>query len=311
MLSAPELTTRQAPCAPHEYGTPRGTVLSAEEWRRRAGAHRERLDRWVRPHLYRHERGNAHPVYDFLFDYYSYRPAHLCRWSPGADVVLEECLPADLGWERGFSKRGSGIVLESSSFPRHRINYLNWATVYLRETGARTPRFGCFGLHEWAMVYRAPEVRHSAVPLRLSAAEIAAVVDELPVVCSHFDAFRFFTPEARPLNRLQPTRATVEQADQPGCIHVTMDLYRFAYKLGPYVEAELLADTFCQAVTAREIDMRASPYDLRELGFAPIPIETAAGREEYAELQRKLHLDAAPLRSRLLRTYTDLLSACG
>ena len=34
-----------------------------------------------------------HPVHDFLFTYYSFRPAQLRRWSPGYGVVL-----ADARW---------------------------------------------------------------------------------------------------------------------------------------------------------------------------------------------------------------------
>ena len=32
--------------------------------------------------------------------------------------------------------------------------------------------------------------------------------------------------------------------------------------------------------------MRASPYDLTELGYQPVPIETAAGKAEYVAAQR-------------------------
>ena len=38
-----------------------------------------------------------------------------------------------------------------------------------------------------------------------------------------------------------------------------MDLYRFAYKLGPFCPAAVLAGTFDLARAAREVDMRASP----------------------------------------------------
>ena len=54
--------------------------------------------------------------------------------------------------------------------------------------------------------------------------------------------------------------------------------------------------------------MRASPYDLRAFGLAPIRIETTAGREEYVELQRAVIERAAPVRERLLSVYRGLLS---
>jgi hypothetical protein len=42
----------------------------------------------------------------------------------------------------------------------------------------------------------------------------------------------------------------------------------------PFAPSELIADCFALAHDIREVDMRASPYDVRALGFAPIPIET-------------------------------------
>ena len=41
-----------------------------------------------------------------------------------------------------------------------------------------------------------------------------------------------------------------------------MDLYKWCYKLGPLIESELLMDCLELAADARELDMRASPYDL-------------------------------------------------
>jgi hypothetical protein len=86
------------------------------------------------------------------------------------------------------------------------------------------PEFG--GMHKWAMVYRqnAEQVRHAAWPLRLSPDATAAVVDANRVRRSHFDAFRFFTPAARPLNVLQPARDSQPDMEQPGCLHANMDL---------------------------------------------------------------------------------------
>src|SRR5262249_33862871 len=146
--------------------------------------------------------------------------------------------------------------------------------------------FACGGLHEWAMVYRDPSVRHPYVPFRLSREETDAVVDSQPLRCSHFDAFRFFTPAAAPRNRWELTRAGTTQHDQPGCLHVNMDLYRFAFKIAPFCPSEVVADALDVARVAREIDMRASPYDLTSYGFAPVRIETSEGRAEYAEWQR-------------------------
>ena len=109
------------------------------------------------------------------------------------------------------------------------------------------------------MVYRSPEVRHPTTPLRLSPQEIAQVVDSEGLRCTHFDAFRFFTPSATPLNRIQLTRQNTDEHDQKGCLHVAMDLYKYAYKLAPWSSGELIADAFLLACKARQIDMRAQP----------------------------------------------------
>ena len=46
--------------------------------------------------------------------------------------------------------------------------------------------------------------------------------------------------------------------------------------------------------------MRASPYDLADLGLEPIAIETPAGKQAYAAAQSDFADRSAPLRQRLL-----------
>ena len=151
------------------------------------------------------------------------------------------------------------------------------------------------------MVYRQdPEdIRHATWPLRLDARGVAEVVEASPLKCTHFDAFRFYTPAARPLNIVQPTRATQAEFEQPGCLHAAMDLYKWSFRTYPAIGADLTADCFELAREVRVIDMRASPYDLRALGYPPIPIETADGRVEYVEYQREYADRASLLRERL------------
>jgi hypothetical protein len=241
--------------------------------------------------LDRLQRGLKHPVHDFLFEYYPFKPGHLLRWSPGA-------------WDAGPSDWPT--PQDVAGFVAKRADYLRWCVHYLRQTGGREPAFGCFGLHEWAMVYRSERTRHP-LPLRLSAAETDAVVEAAGLRCTHFDAYRFFTPQAEPLNRLPLTRAGTSETDQPGCVHVVMDLYKWAYKVAPHLPGEVLADAFELAVAARELDMRASPYDLSALGYEPVCIEARAGREEYAAAQRELSRRAAGVRADLLAGYERLL----
>ncbi|MEU8298169.1 3-methyladenine DNA glycosylase [Micromonospora sp. NPDC048909] len=278
------------------------TVLDAAEWRARQRAHEERVDAWLTPHLARRRRGEKHPVEDFLFTYYSHRPAQLRRWHPGAGVELRGADPAAFGAD--YRATDDGIVLDVAAVRDRRAESIRWIRPLLVATAGRPAHFGCFGMHEWAMVYRQTqaEVRHNAWPLRLSPEQTARAVEANRVRCSHFDAYRFFTAPARPLNLLTPTRETQHAHEQPGCLHANMDLYKWAYKLSPLVPAELVADAFALAREIRTLDMRASPYDLAALGYPPVRVETAQGRAEYAAAQRDFAVRAAALRDRLLVT---------
>lgn len=265
------------------------TFLDRAERDLRAAAHRRRLEPIVDPHVARQSRGEKHPVYDFLFEYYSFRPSWLLRWGPGFGAQAE----------------GSD---DPGPFQVHRLDAARYLLKLLETTAERPARFGCFGLHEWAMVYRAPEVRHAQLPLRLSRDRIDEVVREHGVVCSHYDAFRFFTPDAVPLNRLQPAKSAKLEFEQCGCLHVNMDLYKWAYKFWPWIPSDLIADAFLLAARIREVDMRASPYDVTSLGFDPICIETPDGREEYRRLQEQFSAESQPLRAQLIDVYRNMIA---
>jgi hypothetical protein len=283
-----------------------GASLSRAAWLQLRSEHHAKVASWADDRVYRANLAIPDVVYDFLFTYYSFRPAYLKRWTPGADVPLADACPEELDWAEDFVEGPHGWVIPASTFPSRRREYLSWAIAYLERTAERPASFHCFGLHEWAMVYKSDAPRHSHVPLRLSEAEIATVVEDSELRCTHYDAFRFFTPQAVPLNRHPLVRTTTTDFDQRGCIHVTMDLYRFAHKIAPWCPSELIADTFLMACEARAIDMRASPYDLSSLDMKPICIETAEGRAEYIAEQRELTGKAAPLRYRLLDVYRYL-----
>jgi hypothetical protein len=277
-------------------------VLAEADWTARRAAHHARVDGWLVGHRDRRSRGQSHPVEDFLFEYYSQRPAQLRRWHPGAGVVLAGTAAAELLDWRGYVAVPDGITLDTPAVLASRAATVAWVRDLLAATADRPPYLGCFGLHEWAMVYRqdAEERRHPGWPLRLAEGEVAGVVEERGVRCGHVDAFRFFTPAARPLNLLQPTRADQQALEQPGCLHANMDLYKWAYKLSPLVPSDLVADAFALAREIRLLDMRASPYDFTALGLEPVPVETPAGRAAYAAAQRAFALRSAPLRRRLL-----------
>jgi hypothetical protein len=299
-------------------------VFEEQTWRARASTHATRVDAWIQPHLARRREGRKHPVHDFLFTYYSQSPAALRRWHPGWGVVLaggssyegvkgytrivpsDRTLPAP---ERGSVCSGLSV---SSDHLLAQLPLVESIRRLLVATAGRTPTLGCFGLHEWAMVHRAGSssgaVRHDW-PLRLGSDGTDEVVESHRISCSHFDAFRFFTDSARPLNTLQPGRDDRAAFEQPGCLHAGMDLYKHSFRLTPLVPSELVADCFELAWDIRELDMRASPYDFSDLGFEPVRIETPEGKQEYVAAQRSFAERGAPLRQRLIEECDRLLAA--
>jgi hypothetical protein len=272
-------------------------VLAEQEWRPRAEAHAARADALTAGHRARKARGETHPVEDFLYTYYPTRPSRLRRWHPGAGVVLAGAAER-AGW-RHYTADGDGVRVDHATLLTERGATVDFVAALLRATADRPPQLGCFGLHEWAMVHRDDRTRHP-VPLRLGPAGTDAVVESHRIRCSHYDAYRFFTPSAAPRNTLRPTRERQVELEQPGCLHAGMDLYKWADKLGALVPGELLLDAFVLARDVRELDMRASPYDLADLGYAPVAIETPEGKAAYVEAQRAFAARGAALRRRLL-----------
>ncbi|MEM1008094.1 MAG: 3-methyladenine DNA glycosylase [Myxococcota bacterium] len=281
--------------------------LDEAQWKAQQEAHRTQLTPQLEPYVTKRSHQQQDPILDFLFEYYNFSPANLMRWSPGIGVVLQGQVDSFLN-VRGFAADESGAWVEPALFPQRRRKALRWITQLLEKTYAQTPFFGCFGIHEWAMVYRAEHVRHP-YPLRIDSAKLAAWVESRPVVCTHFDAFRFFTPPAKPLNQNQLTRDNQPAFEQPACLHANMDLYKWAYKLTPWVGSSVVADAFQIAYRARTLDMQASPYDLRARNLAPIPVETHEGRLLYRQKQHELYTQAQPLRFRLLHMCKKLLDA--
>ena len=286
------------------------TILAEAKWLERRRAHEKRVRGWTDPHQERAMRGEKHPVYDFLFNYYAFRAAWLRRWHPGPDVALAgDAAHEYLRWSE-YRETAEGVSLNVGALKPRRREFVSWLRDLIQITNERPAFFGCFGMHEWAMVYRqtADEVRHNDWPLRFPPETLARIVEATPLRCTHYDAFRFFTHPARPLNKSQPTREGLHENEQRGCLHANMDLYKWATKLAPFGSAELTADCFELARDIREVDMRASPYDLRALGFEPIMVENESGRAEYEQHQRAFAKRGQPLRSRLLELCERLLA---
>ena len=366
---------------------PTPTRLPEAEWRALEAAHQARADAFTSGWRERAGTAVTHPVDDFLFTYYPLRPGLLRRWHPGTGVVLEGASDEPrASWKWYVSEGGTdssaassstqhpaGISVNAAAFAAANERSIRFIVSLLSATAARPANLACFGLHEWAMVYRADEPgaqptdaepaaqaatqpadaqpaatqpaaqpgpaqsaatqpqanattqpqthpttptptptgggRRHDVPLRLGQAATDAVVEAHRISCSHFDAFRFFTPDAIPLNRLQPTRESQPQLEQPGCLHAGMDVYKWATKLGPIVPGELLLDCFELARDIRQLDMRASPYDLGDWGYAPVPIETAEGKAFYAREQRGFAERGNVLRERLVAAAALALDA--
>jgi hypothetical protein len=289
------------------------STLEGEEWRAICDAHLAKAQVFTEGARFRRDRGEAHPVKDFLFRYYPFPIALLELWQPELGISLRfddiETLPARFLGKR-YRAEGGLCRLDAEAISGKERDRLSWIRSLLGATQSHAPNFACHGLHEWAMVYRAEEIRHASLaPLRLPQEEIDALIESRRVACTHHDAFRFFSKQARPLNRIQPTLDTRHENEQPGCVHANMDLYKWAAKSMPWIGSDLLLETFRLAVRLRDLDMRASPYDLSEWDVIPVKIETPEGRREYETEQRKLAGEARILREKIIYSLDRILAA--
>ena len=274
------------------------TVLTFDQWQPLALKHYERVDQLTEEARARKVLGIRHPIEDFLWEYYSLRPNHLRRWHPGWNVEIQDA--PEYESLRGYTLTGTTASV-SAEFVERRRESLMWMLQLMESVSQREPKFGCFGLHEWAMVYQLDqsEVRHESAPLRLSTKEIAEVVEAAQLKCTHYDAFRFYVPKARTLNHMVLERTDQLSNEQGGCLHANMDLYKWAYKALPIVSSELTLRCFELAREIRTLDMQAAPYDLTQWDLQPVKIETTEGRAEYVKRQRDFAAKAQSLRTEL------------
>jgi hypothetical protein len=285
------------------YFANKSTTDEAVDWSTAIRVHRASLKPIIVPWLESRSKHVRQPVMDFLFEYYSFPPQKLLTWNPGYNSITpREWTPSD----KLYQLTSEGWILQANDFREKRISALDWLITLQQSILDRPKALGCFGLHEWAMVYKTTDVRHQQLPLRLSQEEIVSFLQTQTIRCSHFDAFRFFTPPAKPLNKLQPTYSRRIELEQGGCIHANMDLYKWCYKFWPWIPSTLLAKTFLLAVETRYFDMMASPYDLIDFGIEPIKIETEAGRTEYQQRQQSIANQAEILRIELVQTLQSI-----
>jgi hypothetical protein len=297
-----------------------GKVVRKEEWLQTAKGERNRVNSLLNLGDYQ---DRNHPIYNFIFIYFFFNRKILFQYSPGIDVQIEaihdsqELMSINLAPELQPVSSHQNYLAVSSTEKKIAKKFLQRTLQIQKSIQSKLPSFWCFGLHEWAMQYHSTQQisqknsSFQSLPLRVTQQQIESLLNparheiqsSVPRLrCTHYDAIRFFTPSSVPLNAVSPspTRSTVDQFDQPGCIHVNMDLFKYAHtislislllplrwaaKLYPFIPSSLLIDALEIALRAREIDMRASPYDLtaykgtansptRGLGsqFSPEPI---------------------------------------
>ncbi|MDX1637869.1 MAG: 3-methyladenine DNA glycosylase, partial [Balneolaceae bacterium] len=141
------------------------TSIPKDRWQRELREHKQRISELIDEYLARRQRHEKDPVIDFLFEYYAFRPSHLKRWSPGFGRLLEgeDFEPLEISECKITS---DGAFLDPRLFADNRKNAVRWILQVLENASKKQPSFGCFGMHEWAMVYRTDTIRHSQVPLR-------------------------------------------------------------------------------------------------------------------------------------------------
>jgi len=281
--------------------------LSPDDWHQQKIQHRRCISDLIDDYLERRSHQQKDPVIDFLFEYYAFRPSNLKSWSPGLGTLLIDGASEDWRFDEMVTLEGDAF-LDISHFPEKRISSARWILDVLKQSMNRKPAFGCFGMHEWAMVYKTDRVRHDYLSLRMGKKELAKFVESRPLVCTHFDAFRFFTNEAKPQNKYELSRDKFADMEQPGCLHTNMDLYKWAFKMYPWISSNTIRRAFELAIETRYIDMQASPYDLREQGLEPIKIETDKGRREYMKKQQQIFEKSQPIRKQLIQEYEYLLN---
>lgn len=288
--------------------------LEFEVWTSQAAKHAELVAPYTDAYVKRRSIGAKHPVHDFLFTYYNCSPLKLKQWVPSLDASLT--FPArtheEYPWltQAWFKHDQNALYLDPCRIHAHAYGLAAFILSLCNQMLTRPPRFGCFGLHEWAMVYKSSpeEIRHNGYRLRLPSKELAEFVESQTLCCTHYDAYRFFTKEALPLNTLNPRLETRLEMEQAGCLHANMDVYKWASKLWPWIGSDFIAKAFFLALEGRNLDMRASPYDLLEEGYAPIRIETEEGRKQYQKEQQLYAEKSFPLRKELAEFCARLIS---
>ncbi|HEY5814153.1 MAG TPA: hypothetical protein VIT23_16040, partial [Terrimicrobiaceae bacterium] len=127
-------------------------VFTEDDWHLSRKRHEARVRQWVAKRLERASRHQRHPVEDFLFEYYPYRPAKLLCWHPGFGVALQGESARSFLSHKYYRETAQGITVDILELPPSRKESIRWLYAMLRRTTERAASFGCRGLHEWAML---------------------------------------------------------------------------------------------------------------------------------------------------------------
>ena len=150
----------------------RAPGITASKWKADAANHINVMDDLLYPpgdslkartHLVK-----QHPIYNFLHTYYRYSTSNVKKYSPGLGILLNNCNEEDIS---DVFDSSTSTLLNSKylKITAHGYFYelpkldspdgpFGWITLsktrnILHSTASRQPFYGCFGLHEWAMLY--------------------------------------------------------------------------------------------------------------------------------------------------------------
>ena len=122
--------------------------LTRAQWTDRMKRHEQRAREWIDPHLQRRSRGEKHPIWDFLFDYYSIRPSRVLRWHPGLDATLIDATDAPHTHWRDYTVKQDGTVCaDVDSFLSHRGNAMDKVLTLLRASEDNRAQFDLSLIH--------------------------------------------------------------------------------------------------------------------------------------------------------------------
>jgi hypothetical protein len=142
------------------------STLSIEAWTSRAKKHDALIHPITDAFLKRRGLGQTHAVHDFLFTYYSCSPLKLKQWVPSFEEELEmtDSIRQDYSWltDYWFSLNEGMLSLRKERIHKSARAQARFIADLCANISQRAPRFGCYGLHEWAMVYKesAEALRH-------------------------------------------------------------------------------------------------------------------------------------------------------